>query len=332
VSPLRRFRIGILELGVVLIIGTIGFVLIEDAAPFDSFYMVAITITTVGFAEIFELSTLGRIWAMLIVVFGFGFAFYTALAGIEYVFDIGEVRRKNRMQKEIDALSGHVVVCGYGRVGRNTAKYLSEAGSSVVVIDIKPERAERARELGVPVVEGDATHNETLELAGIERAQVVIASVDTDSDNLVIALSVKAIRADLRVLCRATDAESERKLLLAGADGVVLPQHVGAERLAAMAVQPELAQIFDVIVGGSPVEFHVEELDVQPGCSVDGQTIRESGIRQESGALVLAVEDQKVNMVVNPGPDLRLKSGDRLVLVGTKEQVTNAAALLAPAD
>ena len=126
-SPLRRFRIGILELGVVLIIGTVGFVLIEDAAPFDSFYMVAITITTVGFAEIFELSTLGRIWAMLIVVFGFGFAFYTALAGIEYVFDIGEVRRKNRMQKEIDALNGHVVVCGYGRVGRSTAKYLSEA-------------------------------------------------------------------------------------------------------------------------------------------------------------------------------------------------------------
>jgi len=293
---------------------------------------VAITITTVGFAEIFELSTMGRIWAMLIVVFGFGFAFYTALAGIEYVFDMGEVRRKNRMQKEIDQLSGHVIVCGYGRVGRSTANYLIGAESSVVVIDINPDRADRAREAGIPVVEGDATHNDTLSLAGVDSAEVVIACVDADSDNLVIALSVKAIRQDLRVLCRATDAESERKLLLAGADGVVAPQHVGAERLAAMAVQPELAQIFDVVVGGRPVEFHVEEVDVQPGCAVDGKTIRDSGIRQESGALVLAVEDQKVSMLVNPGPDLRLKSGDRLVLVGTKDQVTSAASLLGPGD
>lgn len=330
--PLRRFRIGLLVLGGVLIVGTIGFVLIEDAALFDSFYMVAITITAVGFAEIFELSTLGRVWAILIVVFGFGFVFYTALAAIEYVFDLGEVRRKNRMQREIDQLAGHVVVCGYGRVGRSTATYLMGASIQVVVIDINPDRADRARDAGVPVVEGDATHNDTLESAGIERAEVVIACVDSDSDNLVIALSVKAIRQDLRVLCRATDPESERKLLLAGADGVVAPQHVGAERLAAMAVQPELAQIFDVMVAGRPVEFHVEEVDVQPGCAVDGLTIRDSGIRQESGALVLAVEDQKVSMQVNPGPDLRLKSGDRLVLVGTKDQVTNAASMLGTGD
>lgn len=327
-SPIRRFRIGVAELAVVLLIGTIGFMVIEDAAVFDSFYMVVITITTVGFSEVFVLSTLGRIWAMVIVLFGFGFAFYTALAAIEYLFDIGEVRLKARMQKVIDEMQGHVIVCGFGRVGRNTVRYLKTAGNDIVVIEWDSDRSDRAREAGASVVEGDATTNDALQLAGIDRAEALIACVDADSDNLVIALSVKALQPDLRVICRASDTESERKLLLAGADGVVAPQHVGAERLAAMAVQPELAQIFDVVVDGRPIEFHVEEIDVKPGCVVDGQTIRDSGIRQESGALVLAVEDQKVNMIVNPSPDLRLKPGDRLVVVGTKDQVTNAAGML----
>ena len=327
-SPVRRFRIGIIELAVVLIIGTIGFVLIERASFFDSFYMVVITITTVGFAEIFELSSLGRVWAMLIVLFGFGFAFYTALAAIEYVFDLGDQRRKARMQQRIDALRNHIVVCGYGRVGRNTAKYLTDSGSTVVVVDVNSERIETARDAGYLVVQGDATQNEVLRQAGAENAEAVIATVYPDSENLVIALSMKAMYPSGRVLCRATDHESERKLLLAGADGVVAPQHVGAERLAALAVQPELAQIFDVMVDGRPVEFHVEEIDVKPGSVVDGETIKSSGIRQESGALVLAVEDQKVNVVVNPDPELTLKSGDRLVVVGTEEQVAKAAVML----
>jgi voltage-gated potassium channel len=316
-------------LGGILLVGTLGFIIIEGASFFDSLYMVVITVTTVGFAEVFELSGLGRVWAMVIVFFGLGFTFYTALAAIEYVFDIGEERKKTRMQREINELSGHVVICGYGRVGRNTVKHLAGNQTSVVMVEIDPERAELAREAGLHVVEGDATHNDVLVRAGIDKAEAVIACVDADSDNLVIALSVKAIRPDRRVICRASDTESERKLLLAGADGVVAPQHVGAERLAALAVQPELAQIFDVMVDGRPIEFLVEELDIPPGCALDGETIESSGIRRESGALVLAVEDQKINIVVNPGPDLRLKAGDRIVVVGTKQQVTDAAAMLA---
>ena len=187
---------------------------------------------------------------------------------------------------------------------------------------------EHAREKGVLVIHGDATHNDILAEAGVALASVLIACVDTDSDNLVIALSTKSIRPDLRVICRATEPESERKLRLAGADGVVAPQAVGAERLAALALQPELAQIFDVVVGGQPVEFHVEELDVTPGCSVEGQTLRDCGIRQESGASVIAIEDQKVAIQVNPDPDTMLKAGDRVVLVGTKDQVERAAKLL----
>lgn len=329
-SARRRIILGLEVLAVILVVGTAGFIIIDGAPAFDALYMVVITITTVGFGEVFELSILGRAWAMVIMVSGFGVAFYTAIAALEYLIDLNQVRHQARMQRQIDQLQEHVIVCGFGRVGRSTHAALVETGGDVVVVDWEPVRIDRALEVGALVVPGDATHNETLIQAGVERASAVIACVDNDSDNLVIALSAKSIRPDLRVICRATEPESERKLRLAGADGVVTPQAVGAERLAALAVQPELSQIFDVVVNGRPVEFHVEEVDIRPGSPIDGLTLADSGIRQTSGAMVLAVEAQKVSMRVNPGPDLELRAGDRLVLVGTKEQVDKAADMLAP--
>jgi voltage-gated potassium channel len=317
-------------LAAVVAVGTVGYIAIEGVAVFDAFYMVAITVSTVGFQEEFPLSTGGRIWTIVIIVSGIGVVFYTAAASIEYLIELGGFRRKRSMHREIAKLSDHVIVCGYGRVGRGTWTTLHERGISVVTIELDAERADAARANGANVIHGDATHNDVLELAGIRSAASLIACVADDSDNLVIALSAKSLRTDLRVICRATEMESERKLRLAGADAVVAPQAVGAERLAMMALQPELAQIFDVVVHGAPVEFRVEELDIDSECSVAGRTIRDSGVRQATGALILALEASDETIVVNPGPDLRLMPGDRLVVVGTKEQVDKAADLLRP--
>lgn len=328
----RRIRYGLGILAFIFIVGTAGFVIIEDAPVFDALYMVLITITTVGFEEVINLSTAGRIWTAFILVGGFGIALYTAVASIEYLVDLGEVRRRKLMHSKIDQLTNHVIVCGWGRVGRGTWSALKAINADVVLIESDPEAADSAEAAGVVLIRGDATHNDVLELAGIYSAQALIACVADDSDNLVIALSVKALRPELRVVCRATEPESERKLRLAGADAVVAPQAVGAERLALMAMQPELAQIFDVVVDGSPVEFHVEELDVSATSEVAGKTIRDSNIRQDTGALVLAVEGQKERILINPGPDIRLATGDRLVVVGTKEQVDKAAEMLKPAS
>jgi voltage-gated potassium channel len=328
VTALRRVQIGLVVLGVLIAAGTAGFVIIEHAPVFDSFYMVITTITTVGFGEIFKLSDPGRAWALLLIAIGFGATFYTAGAAIEYLIDLSEVRRWNRVSREISQISGHVIICGFGRVGRATLAILADHDTEVVVIDRDPERADRALSMGIPVLRGDATHNDVLIDAGLERATALIACVDTDSDNLVIALSAKSIRPGVRVVARASELESERKLRLAGADGVVAPQAVGGERLAALAIHPELAQIFDIVVNGKPIEFHVDELDIMAKCAVDGMTLRESGIREQTGALVLAVEDQGVNLVLNPGPDVLLHQGDRLVVVGTKEQVDSAARML----
>lgn len=329
-SPPRQIVFGLVLLGMVVVAGTLGYAVIEGVSVFDAFYMVAITVSTVGFQEEFTLSNAGRVWTILIIVGGIGVVFYTAAASIEYLIDLGDLRRSRRMEHDIAKLRGHVIVCGYGRVGRGTWSTLRDRGVDVVMIESDSERAEAARSAGVQVIHGDATHNDVLELAGIHSADSLIACVADDSDNLVIALSTKALRPDLRVICRASEMESERKLRLAGADAVVAPQVVGAERLAMMALQPELAQIFDVVVHGAPVEFRVEELDIDSACAVAGKTIQESGIRQDSGALILALEGGDETIIVNPGPELRLVPGERLVVVGTKDQVDRAAELLKP--
>lgn len=329
-NPKQRIGYGLGALAVIVGVGTLGYVLIEDAAGLDALYMVVITVTTVGFDEVFDLSIGGRFWTMLIVISGFGVAIYTAIASIEYLVDLGDLRRRKRMQNEAAKLTNHIIVCGFGRVGQGTWSALRARGVEVVVIEALDQRVQAARATDAVVITGDATHNDILQLAGIEHAQAVIACVADDSDNLVIALSVKALRPDLRVVCRATEMESERKLRLAGADAVVAPQAVGAERLALMAMQPKLAQIFDVVVDGSPVEFRVEELDISSDCVIAGKTIRESRIRQDSGALILALEGGEEQVVINPGADLMINIGDRLVVVGTKDQVESAAGIVQP--
>jgi voltage-gated potassium channel len=328
-SKRRQIVLGAGLLVVVVLAGTAGFMLIEGVPAFDAFYMVIITVSTVGFAEEFPLSDAGRLWTVAVITMGLGVVLYTAAASIEYLVTLEAGRRRKSMEKDVAKLTGHVVVCGFGRVGSGTWSALRARGVQVVVIESDPDRVGIAEESGALIIRGDATHNDVLELAGIYSAQSLIACVADDSDNLVIALSAKSLRSDLRTVCRATEPESERKLRLAGADAVVTPQAVGAERLAIMAIKPELAQIFDVVVSGAPVEFRVEELDIDPRSRLAGMTIGDSGLRRDSGALILAVEgsgDHEV--VVNPGPDVVLEADERLVVVGTKEQVEKAAELL----
>ncbi|MFP3882909.1 MAG: potassium channel family protein [Actinomycetota bacterium] len=328
--PRRPIVYGLGLLAIVVVLGTVGFILIEGVSPFEAFYMVVITVSTVGFTYEFELSRLGEIWTVIVIVLGIGAALYTAVASFEHLIDLGALRRRRKMERDISKLSDHVIVCGWGRVGRGTWYALRDRDISVVVIEADPERAQAAEEAGVLLIRGDATHNDVLELAGIDTAASLIACVADDSDNLVIALSAKALRPELRVICRAAELESERKLRLAGADAVVAPQVVGAERLAVLAIEPELAQIFDVVINGNAVEFRVEELDIDPGSRLAGRSIAESGIRRETGALILAVEGEDDNVIVNPGPSQRLNPGERLVVVGTKIQVDKAAELLKP--
>lgn len=330
-SLTARLRAGVIGLVLVVTLGTIAYVVVEGVPAGDALYMVLITITTVGYREVFALDGTGRLITAAVLVLGLGLVLYTAVAAVEEAFAYGATRRSERMLRRVGALRNHVILCGFGRVGRGTWENLQSRAVDVAVIEIDPTRAEEARKLGALVIEGDATHDQVLTAAGIDRAASLVACVTHDSDNLVIVLSARALRAGLRIVSRAGEAEWEQKLLRAGADRVVPVQVVGSERLAAMAIEPTLADVFDLFVGGRRVEFAVEEIRISPTSPAAGRSIRTARVREESGALILAVEDPARKTLRTAHPDQVLTADTVVIVVGTQSQVEAAAALLAPA-
>lgn len=327
-----RVAAGVLGLVLLTIAGTSGYVLIEDAPLFDSLWMVIITITTVGYGLTFPLSTAGEVLTIVIMVVGVGLLFYTAGAVIEQLFILRTERRAARVMRMATHMRDHVILCGLGRVGTGTLRALEYRGVDVVVIEADGEAAQSARDEGILVIEGDATHNDALQAAGIRRARALVACVTDDADNLVIVLSARSLAPDLHIVSRASEFEFEEKLRLAGADRVVAPQVVGSERLAAMAVERNLADVFDVVVGGRALEFVVEEVVVSEHSALAGCTIRETALRETSGAMVLAVEDRNRQLLTTPTPDHVIQPATTVILVGTPDQVEAAAMMLRPAD
>lgn len=321
-TPTGRLRRAGAALGTIVVGGTIAYRVVEGASWADSLYMVLMTVSTVGFAEVFPLGPAGRFVTSVLIVVGVGTALYTAGIALEIaVVQVSDRGRKARMQRDIDGYTNHQIVCGFGRVGHAAWQDILEHHADVVVIESDPEAADEARAAGAVVVEGDATHNDVLLAAGIERAAGLIACVSSDSDNLVIVLSARSLNFNLPVVSRANDEESEEKILLAGANRVVAPQRVGARRMAAMALQPGLADFVDLVIRGQHVEFRVERVTVGAGSRLDGNSLSGAGVRQRSGAMVLAVERPAQGVEVNPNAQASIPAGSVLVAIGTAEQI-----------
>lgn len=325
----RRLRAGIAGLAVLVVVGTAGYVLIEGANPFDALYMVVITITTVGYGEVFELGGAGRALTVGIMLTGVGLAFYTAAAGIEQLFLLGSTRERSRALKMIAQMKDHVVVCGHGRVGSGVVASLTRRGIDCVVVERDEAQGRRASSEGMAVVVGNATHNDVLESARVQAARALVTCVTDDADNLVVVLSARSLAPDIHIVARAGEAEWEDKLRLAGADRVVLPQRVGSERMAAMAVETTISDVFEVVVGGRAIEFTVEELRVGDRSDVAERSIRDAAVRERSGAIILAIENQARTSLRSPHPEDVLEAGMVVVVVGTQAEVARAEELLA---
>jgi len=319
----RRVVGGVIVLGLVTIAATVGYMVIEGAGFGESLYMTVVTISTVGFGEIFPLSPAGRAMTAVVIVLGVGTALYTAATAVEMGLErfLGGELRRRRMDRQISRLHDHVIVCGFGRVGRNVWEALRAEDIAVVVIEATPEAAEGGIEAGALVITGDATRYETLGEAGIDRARALIACVRNDNDNLVIVLSAKNRRPKLPVIARATELEAQQKLRLAGADRVVSPQLVGAHRLAALAAEPRLDEFVDVILHGRLMELRIEGIEIDTSSPLNGRSLRDSAIRETSGALVLAVETTDGELHFNPDPDHRIRSGQMIIAIGSSDQV-----------
>lgn len=321
----RRLAGAVAVLVVVLAVGTVGYLLL-GLSLLDALYQTVTTVSTVGFREVEPFSAAGKAFTMVLILVGVGAVLYAFSVLVETILEgrLNELLGRRRMEQTIASMHGHVIICGWGRVGRAIGVELAEAGQALVVIDPDPEALEGA----VHAVVGDATDDDVLRRAGIERAAALVAAADSDAANSFITLSARALNPALFIVARTRSSDSDDKLSRAGADRVVNPQSIGGARMAAFVLRPHVAAFLDVVMHERTLEFRLEEVPVRASSALVGQSLRDASIRDRSGALVLALRDDRGNFLTNPDPDTALEVGQVIIAIGTQDELDALVALV----
>lgn len=327
--PLRRFRLAAVLLGIVIVVGIAGYMLINRWSLLDSFYMVIITISTVGYTEVHPQGWAGRLFTSGLIVVGVATMLYGFGVFAETLADnsFGRYRRERQLQKELDQLRDHFIVCGYGRIGTQVVAEFEALKVAYVVIDQTQEALDRIRAEGRLHIEGDASKEEILKLAGIERARGLVSAVDSDERAVYIVLAARAFNPKLYIVARAGRPDSIRRLELAGATRTISPYLMAGHRMAELAIRPAMVDVLDTLRRGE-AGIGVEELVVTPNTVAVGKSMEDAGLLAPSAAKVLAVRRRDGMLHVNPGADLRLEEGDLLIALGSEDQIFATASAL----
>jgi len=327
----RRFLFIFSSVFATLVIGTVGFTVIDHYPVFDAFYMTLVTMTTVGYSEIHPLSRAGRIFNSFLILFGVT-TILTALGAMTQTIveqEFGEALGKRRNKRMIDKLKDHFIICGYGRVGRGAASELQHAGVPFVVVDNSDDRAERAIHDGMLAVAADATRDETLRDVGIERARGLVAALATDADNLFVLLSAKGLNQKIFVAARAAEEGAEEKMRRAGADAVFAPYSITGHRLAQALLRPHVVKFLDFTTKDIGLDVLIEQVEVSRTSEMVAKSIRDMQIGRDVGVIVLAIRRAAGEMIFNPPADTCVYGGDHLIVMGKQDNLRALEALLA---
>lgn len=322
ISPVGRLKIvGILLLNVMLL-GTLGFHFIEGWGMLDAFFMTLITVTTIGYGEIHPLSQAGKLFCSLIIFLGVGSAAYSFVTGTQMIIE-GEFQRllgRRRLDRKIMRLHGHYIICGNGRIGSLIWKDFQTAGKPFVVIDSDQNAIAALEKEDVPYVLGDATQEETLIRAGIEKAKGLIATASSDVANVYITLIAKELNPQVFVLARAETEDSIKNLKRAGADRVISPYLIGGRHMANIILKPTVVDFVELTTGEKQDDFFIqmEGFKIKENSPLIGASLRDSPIRKEIGLIVVAIKGQTGAMRFNPPADYVLTEGDVCVCIGEK--------------
>lgn len=311
------------SLAAVTFLGTIGYSLIEGWSLAESFYMTMITITTVGYGEVHNLSTMGRMFTVTLLLMGVGTVFYATASVAEAMIE-GRIRQifgRRKLVKELERLEDHHIICGYGRIGFTIAREYARESLPCVVIENDESIATRLDAEGRLVIFGDATLDETLIRANVKKAQSLVCTLATDADNVFVTLTARALNPRLFILSRAARESSISKMEAAGANRVVSPYIMGGIRMAQSVLRPKLASFLDEVTSHAKTDLDFEEVNVPPESNLAGMALRESRISQDTGVYLLSIRQHDGRMRFNPGPDFQIQAGDRLYALGTPEQV-----------
>ncbi|MEB3226569.1 MAG: potassium channel protein [Synechococcus sp.] len=327
-----QLQLGLLMLVGLFLLGTGWFMVVEHWSWVDAAYMTMITLATVGFGEIHPLGDRSRIFTIILIFLGLIAVGYIVNRFVEAMISgyFQEIKKLKQYQQQINSLNHHYIVCGLGRTGQQVAKEFLAEEIPFVVIDLNPEAIEAAQEKGYICIQGDATLDQYLEEAKIERATCLVAALTSDAENLYTVLSAKTLNPNIRAIARASTEEAVEKLRRAGADAVVSPYITGGRRLAAAALRPQVMDFVDGILTGTERSYYLEEIRVDRHCDYVGQTLSEARLRLQSGALVLAIRRQDGELIPGPTGETFLLLGDVLICMGTAEQLRTLNSILIP--
>ncbi|MFQ6673068.1 MAG: potassium channel family protein [Candidatus Tectimicrobiota bacterium] len=320
-----RLRVAIVLGGLATITaaGTIGYHLLEGWPWLDAFYMTLITLSTVGFGEVHPLSGPGRLFTIALLVTGVGTVAYGVITLAESVVEgtVGRIVRRSSV-KAIEGLKGHVIVCGYGRLGHYLCRYLTHEAMAFVVVERDPTKAAAAVGEGHAVVEGDATDEEVLIRAGLSRARAVIAGLGSDADNLFVTLSARELNPHCTVVARAEDPASETKLQRAGAHKVVSPLRMGSLRMSQAVARPAIVDFIEVVTETPELDLIMEGVTVEKGSRLVSQTLATSGIGRDLGLIIIAIRRASGAMLFNPTAETIIEADDTLITMGEADRVS----------
>jgi len=302
----------------VIVGGTVGYVAIEGWNAWDAFYMTVITITTVGYKEVHDLSRAGQVFTVVLLFGGVGAALYTFTLLATMVVE-GNLRKRlhgRRLTRMLDTVTNHFIICGYGRIGSTVARQFQREHVALVVVERDPERLHAAMDAGLLAVEADASKEEVLKRVGIERARGLIAVVGTDAENVYAVLSARVLRPDLFIVGRAETEDATIKLKRAGADRVISPYQIGAMQIAQTALRPAVVDFVELATSSESLELAMEEVTVGARSGLVNQSIVSANLRKRFGIIVVGIQRQDRRIEFNPEPDATIQAGDKLVVLG----------------
>ena len=330
----QRLIAGLIVLVIVMSSGILGYVLIEGATLFDAFYMVVITLSTVGYGETWELSLAGRIFSVFLILIGMGVLIFFVSTATAFIVEgeLKDVIWRRRLQKMIAQLDKHFIICGAGRTGIHIVNELHRTLRPMVVIEYDEEVIEALRGYeGLPVIHGDATDDDVLREAAIERAIGLVSGLPTDKDNLYLTITAKQINPDLRIVAKGVDTKVNSKLIKAGADSVVTPNFIGGLRMASELIRPSVVSFLDLMLRDKKKTLRIEEVVVPPGSPFAGKTLRDADIPAKTDLIVVAVaHPDSGKFDYAPKADTRMEEGAALIVLGDVAKLPRLERLVAP--
>jgi voltage-gated potassium channel len=326
----RNIIRALIMLGLVLLLGTMGYAIIEGWDILDAIYMTVITITTVGFGEVRTVSPAGRVFTIALICMGMGIIAYTLgmVAQVMVEFQVRSIVGRRKLGIKIKSIKNHYILCGYGRIGRIISQELKASRIPLLVIDSNPDAKQGLEQQDIPYIIDDATSEDVLIEAGIERAKGLISVVLSDADNLFITMTARGLNPELFILSRADEEQTHKKLLRAGANRVVLPYLIGGQKMAHTITKPAVTDFLELTVHDKNIELEMGEVLVKDRSRLKGVTLADSGIRQEMNVIIVAIRKENGKMAFNPSSGTRIEVGDTLIALGPDNDLKKLSAIL----